>query len=103
MRESEVLEMNKLISRFGFWSAILSFVFGVGYIVAQGADYAGIPGKPWDLITLMFPSIVLASSFVIMMVSIYYYASVERKIWSHVGVIFATITRSWSAPFTTCR
>jgi len=81
--------MKKLVSQVGFWSAILSFVFGMGYIVAQFAQFAGIPAAPWHLITLMFPSFLLAFSFVILMISIHYYASDERKIWSHIGLAFA--------------
>lgn len=81
--------MNKLNNKFGLWAAILTFLFGMGYIVAQIADYAGIPGKPWDLMTLMFPSFWLALSFVILMISIYYYASDERKIWAHIALALA--------------
>ncbi len=81
--------MNQLINRLGFWSAILTFVFGVGFIVAQLFQFAGIPAAPWHLITLTFPSFLLASSFVILMISVYHYASVERKIWGHIAVAFA--------------
>ena len=83
------LASKKIIYKLGFYSAILSFVFGMGYIIAQFAQFAGIPSAPWHLMTLMFPSFLLALSFVILMISIHYYASDERKIWSHIGLTFA--------------
>ena len=87
--------MERLTSRIGFWSAILSFVFGMGYIVFQFADWAGLTPQPWPSITLMFPSFWLALSFVILMISIYHYAPDERKIWGHialaVAIMYATL------------
>jgi len=81
--------VNELISRLGFWSAVLTFVFGVGFIVAQFFQFAGIPAAPWHLITLTFPSFLLAPSFVILMISVYHYAAAERKIWGHIAIAFA--------------
>ncbi|MGZ4905047.1 MAG: hypothetical protein ACXVIF_07705 [Halobacteriota archaeon] len=81
--------MNNLISRIGFRSAVLTFVFGAGYIVAQFFQFAGIPAAPWHLITLTFPSFLLAPSFVVLMISIYHYATAERKIWGHIAIAFA--------------
>jgi hypothetical protein len=86
---SGVLEVNKLINGLGFWSAILTFVFGIGFIVAQFFQFVGIPPAPWHLVTLTFPSFLLAPSFVILMISIYHYAGDERKIWGHIAVAFA--------------
>ena len=89
--------MERLTSRIGFWSAVLTFVFGMGYIVFQGADWAGLTPAPWHLITLTFPSFWLALSFVILMISIYYYASDERKIWGHIAVAFAIMYAALNA------
>jgi hypothetical protein len=33
----------------------------------------------------------LGTAFAILMVSVHYYTSEERKIWSHIGLVFATI------------
>ncbi len=63
----------------------------MGYIVAQFFQFAGVPGKPWELITLMFPSFWLALSFVILMISIYHYAPDERKIWGHIALVFSVM------------
>ena len=89
--------MERLTSRIGFWSAVLSFVFGMGYIVFQAAQWAGLTPAPWHLITLTFPSFWLALSFVILMISVYYYASEERKIWGHIAVAFAIMYATLNA------
>lgn len=73
---------------------MLSTIFSIAYIVAQIADLLGLlgpTGSPVSLIYLMTPSIFLAPSFVILMISIHYYAPEDQKIWSHMGLIFATI------------
>jgi len=80
---------NNLVNRLGFWSAVFSFVFGMGYIVFQLADWAGLTPAPWTSITLMFPSFWLALSFVVLMISICHYAPDERKIWGHIALAFA--------------
>ena len=89
--------MERLASRIGFWSAVLSFVFGMGYIVFQAADWAGLTPAPWSLMTLTFPSFWLALSFVILMISIYHYASDDRKIWGHIAVAFAIMYAALNA------
>jgi hypothetical protein len=89
--------VERLASRIGFWSAVLSFVFGMGYIVFQAADWAGLTPAPWSLMTLTFPSFWLALSFVILMISIYHYASDDRKIWGHIAVAFAIMYAALNA------
>lgn len=85
---------NKIIYEIGFWAALLSAIFAIMYIIAQFAEFAnllGPSGSPLSLTALMAPSFVLAPSFVILMVSIHYYASGDKKIWSHIGLSFAII------------
>lgn len=89
--------MGNMANRIGFWSAVLTFVFGMGYIVFQGADWAGLTPAPWHLITLTFPSFWLALSFVILMISIYYCASDDRKIWGHIAVALAIMYATLNA------
>ena len=89
--------MNKQISKIGFWSAVLSFIFAMGYIVFQFAQWVGLTPSPWHLITLTFPSFWLALSFVILMISIYHYASDDKKIWGHISVAFAIMYATLNA------
>ncbi|MGB5456115.1 MAG: hypothetical protein WBO18_09115 [Gammaproteobacteria bacterium] len=86
-------------TRAGFYSAILATVFSISYIVAQFAEWAGLLGSrggpesastPLGLALLLTPSLLLAPSFLVLVVSIHQLASPERKIWSHAAVAFAT-------------
>ena len=85
------------VNKVGFWSAILSFVFGIGYVVFQLASFAGYPKPPWHLITLTFPSFWLALSFVVLMTTIHHHAPEEKKIWSHVALVFAIMYATLNA------
>ena len=87
------------IRKLGFWSAVLATVFSLAYDIAQLAEWLGLLGSqggpqskstPLGIILLLTPSLLLAFSFVVMMVSVHHYAPESRKIWSHIGVAFAT-------------
>jgi len=87
------------VKKLGYWSAVLATVFSLAYIAAQLAEWLGILGSkggpesgstPLGLILLLTPSLLLAFAFVVMMVSLHHYAAEAKKIWSHVGVAFAT-------------
>lgn len=93
---SDLIHEKRLenVSRLGFWSAILAAVFGTSYIIAELVSQLGLLGLhdgPLSLIFRMAPSLLLAPTFVVLMVSIHYYASEENKIWSHVGMSFAIV------------
>ena len=48
-----------------------------------------MPASPRDLLLILGPSILLAPSFLILMISVHHFAPDEKKIWSHIGVAFA--------------
>jgi len=79
------------LKKIGFWASVLSTIFGVAYIVAEIGNMLGYPPEPWNFVTRMVPSLFLAPSFVVLMVSIYHYTPNEKKIWSHIGVAFSII------------
>jgi hypothetical protein len=88
------------VRRLGYWSAIFATLFSVTYIVAQIGEWLGLLGSaggpesastPFGLVVLLTPSLFLGTAFAILMVSIHYYVPEDRKIWSHVGLVFATI------------
>jgi hypothetical protein len=88
------------VRKLGFWSAILSTIFSIAYIVAQFAEWLGLLGSMGGpesastllgLVVLLTPSLFLGTSFAVLMVSIHYYAPEDRKVWSHAGLMFATI------------
>ncbi len=78
-------------ARLGFWSAVLTAVFTIlflgGYIVVT----MGLLPPPWDIVLAIGASLLLAPSFVVMMVSVHYAAPAEKQIWSHLGIAFALL------------
>ncbi len=76
-------------ARLGFWSAVLTAVFSILFTV--GVLVGGILPRPWDVVIPIGASLLLAPSFVVMMVSVHYAAPAEKKIWSHIGITFAVL------------
>src|SRR5688500_5582489 len=83
----------------GFWSAVLATVLSITYVVGQLAEWAGLLGSaggpesasaPLGLVVLLTPSFLLASSFLVLTVSIHQLAESEQRVWSHAAVAFAT-------------
>lgn len=92
--------ISPTVRMFGFWSAVLASIFSIWYDIGQLAEWLGWLGSgggpesastPLGLVVLLVPSLFLGSSFLVMMVAVHYIAPVEKKIWSHVAVVFATI------------
>jgi len=93
-------KLSPTVSKFGYWSAFLASLFSIIYIFGQLAEWLNLLGSgggpenastPLGLIVLLTPSLLLGSSFAVLMISVHYYAPEDKKIWSHAGVIFATI------------
>ena len=83
----------------GFSSAVLATVFSLIYVVGQLAEWAGLMGSgggaynvstTLGLVVLLTPSLLLGPSFLVLMISVHYLATPDRKIWSHAAVAFAT-------------
>ena len=83
----------------GFWSAVLATVFSITYDVGQILEWIGLMGSgggaesastPLGLVVLLTPSLFLGSSFLVLAVAIHQVAPPDRKIWSHIAVVFAT-------------
>lgn len=75
----------------GFWSAILTALFTTLFLVGALLGTMGLLPQPWDVLIPVGASLLLAPSFVVMMVSIHYAAPDEKKIWSHLGIAFAIL------------
>lgn len=93
------MELRKKVLHLGFWSAIAVAIFTVGFVVALPltflpnlAAWTGIEdySKNFKLMQMVtvFPSILLASAYMIFTVSIYYYSENDKKIWGHLSIVF---------------
>jgi hypothetical protein len=81
--------MEKNLKAIGYWSSLLTTVFAIVYIIPQLIQGVDMPATKKSLVWILTPSLFLAPSFLVMMVAVHYYAEPSRKIWSHIGVLFA--------------
>jgi hypothetical protein len=95
-----VTDISPSTKAVGFWSAVLATVFSIAYVIGQIAEWLGLMGSgggaenastPLGLVILLTPSLFLGSSFLVLMVSIHQLAPLDRKVWSHAAVAFATV------------
>jgi len=91
---------SRTVSKLGYWSAFLASLFSIVYIVGQLAEWLNLmgsgggpenPSTALGLVVLLIPSFFLAPSFALLMLCVHYYAPEDKKIWSHAGIMFATI------------
>jgi hypothetical protein len=70
------------------------------YVVGQIAEWLGWLGSrggpesvstPLGIVVLLTPSLLLGSSFLVLIVSIHQIASSDRRVWSHAAVAFSTV------------
>lgn len=80
---------NATVSKIGYWSGLATTVLSIIYIIPQLVIGIDLPESPSNLLYILVPSILLAPSFLILMISVHYDASDNKKIWSHIGLIFA--------------
>lgn len=104
VRQSSV---SKTVGRLGIWSAILSAVFSVAWFVTFTFQDAIAPMPSWEdidayaaaftpaRILYVYPSLLLALSFIVLLACIHRYASEEHQVWSliglAIGVLYATM------------
>lgn len=81
--------MNKLKS--GYFSSLVTLIFGSLYILALLFSLLGLFSKPWDTFWQLLPSIFLAWSFMASVAIIFKSRSDSVSVWPIVGLSFAII------------
>jgi len=81
----------KTVGKIGYWSAILSTIFAIGYSVPQIFSTLKLIPHPQDLVWLFVPSLFLAPAFLIAIICLHYYSDENLKIWTALGVAFALL------------
>jgi len=91
--------MNKITLKLGFWSAIIIAISITIFIITllltftpnlapwEGIAVYSANFKPIQMFTV-FPSILIACAYVVFTVAIHYYAQEEKKIFSHLSIVF---------------
>jgi len=86
--------------RVGFWSAVCAAVFSLAYVVAQLFEWTGIlgshggpnsPSTPLGLAVILTPSLLLGPAFLVMVAALYETAPQDRRVFTLVGLVFATV------------
>jgi hypothetical protein len=92
-------EISPSTKALGFWSAVLTTVFSLLYIVGQLAEWMGVLGSQGGpqssstvlgIVVLLTPSLFLGASFLVLIVCVHQLAPPDRKVWSHAALAFAT-------------
>ena len=83
------MKNSKITLKIGFWSSLGTTMFALIYIVPQLIIGIDMPESKNDLFWILIPSMFLALSFLIMMVSVHYYASEDKRLWSQIGMLLA--------------
>ncbi len=86
--------------KMGFWSAVMSALFSLLYVLFQLAEWMGFLGSaggPHSASTalgialLLTPSLLLAPSFMILSIAVMHLIPLKRQILGQAGVSFATV------------
>lgn len=86
------VDESRIVRLFGFWSAILSAIFYLAFDVAEAMNLSGALTTPyWITITVYGPSLLIALSFVVLMVSLHNSVSQGRMFWTSLALTFAII------------
>jgi hypothetical protein len=106
--DNPVSSLSAVVGRLGYWSAILTALlaavnFMAGFLTPARSGPFALPAAiipypytdaasfiPTDYIWL-YPGILLALAFVVLMACIHYHAPLDKKIFSHIGLLFALI------------
>ncbi|MGZ4908299.1 MAG: hypothetical protein ACXV5F_06570 [Halobacteriota archaeon] len=106
--ERPIPTINAVVSRVGFWSAIMTAVIAAVFFIAgiltpprsgPFAPAASVIPYPYTNVAAfipgdylwLYPGILLAPVFLVLMVCIHSYARSDRKIFSQVALLFAVI------------
>lgn len=92
--------ISPTVAKIGYWSGFCASLFSIIYIIGQLAEWLDLlgsgggpenPSTALGLIVLLIPSLLLAPSFALLMICVHYYAPESKRIWSHAGIMFATV------------
>ncbi len=83
--------MTSPIATLGYWSALATAGFCMLFTIAAVLTETHLLAAPGDVVLSIGPSLLLAPSFLAMLVCVNAAVPRERKIWSQLGVAFACV------------
>jgi hypothetical protein len=79
------------VARIGFWAGLAAFTATVTYDFVQILQVAGALRFPLDEILIYGSSLCIVVPFVLAMLALHDSSPVDRRYWTHAGLIFTTI------------
>ena len=96
------------LRRLGFWSALITALFGLGYgltviLMVISNPSSGEAATGWQgievyragfrpaLMLPLYPSLLLVPAFAALMVCVHYYTAPAKRIWSHIALAYTAI------------
>jgi hypothetical protein len=79
------------LRQLGFWSATAMATTYIVFFLSSSFALGVFLRVPWDQIIPIGASILIAPSFVLLIVSLHYTAPVAKRMWSHAAIAFAIL------------
>ena len=79
------------VLRLGFWSAVATATTYIVFFLSSSFAFGVFLRVPWDQIIPIGASLLIAPSFILLMVSLHYAAPEAKRIWSHAAIAFAIL------------
>ena len=79
------------LGRIGFWAGSAACAATIAYDVAQVLQVLGVLHYPLDEILIFGTSLCIVVPFVLEMLALHYSTPIERRFWTHAGLIFTTM------------
>ena len=83
--------VSRTINHIGFIAGIIAFGAAVAYSIVQVLQLYGITAYPTDEILIYSTSLLIVIPFLSEILALHYVVPTEKKFWTHLAVLFATI------------
>jgi len=77
--------------RVGYRSALIAFVAGAAYDVAQLLQIVGILKPPWDGVLIFGTSLVIAVPFTVAIVALHQVTPIDRQLWTQAALSMSVV------------
>lgn len=82
---------DKTVYTVGFWAGVAAFAATLAYSVVQVLQLYGVLSYPADEILIYATSLCIVIPFIAEILALHYITPANKRFWSHLGVIFATL------------
>ncbi|MEO6547308.1 MAG: hypothetical protein ABIN94_04890 [Ferruginibacter sp.] len=83
--------MNPIVCKIGFWAGLFAFASNALFVLVQLLQLLGLLNYPYDEILIYGFSLCIVIPFLIEMLALHYAAADDKKIWSHLALIFTVM------------